>query len=392
MGKKPNKVLEIFAILIMCISSGSVYFFRLHVVITLLLTLFFSIYFYFVYPHPSNKKSWHFVLLYVSYISVNFVLLNSFTRINRIAPYLVFAISSYFILSKLTYEIIAKRLLQVVGGLSFVSIWVYFLYSIGVLEAESITTTYSDYLLCLYHCVGWEGPFNRLAGIYWEPGAYQIVLNITLFISITYYSKFRELFSKKTIFYIVSILVAIILTLSTTGYITFFLVICWAMIKYGFVKLKANLAIFVVTLSLLAVIGNFLYNSDAIQNKIEQSESTNRSSYTVRLADNLGLIQMISERPLSGWSVGSPAFEERAFSLDNETSSNGDLFFMAIFGVPFFLFVLCRCYFHAKYFGIHPWLSVFFFVLFNIAECFLYYPLVFLFLIDFNNSINKNKI
>ena len=389
--RKKNNILEILAVLVMCISSGSVYFFRLHVAATLLITLLFSVYFYIIYPSPSNRKSFFFVLLYITYISINFILFNNISRVNRVIPYLVFGISSYFILSKLTLEIIAKRLLQVVGVLSFISIIVYVFYYIGIFSAVTMTSSYTDYMVCLYHCVGWAEPFDRLAGIYWEPGAYQIVLNITLFINIAYYSQFRRLFSKKTSFYTLSVISAIILTQSTTGYITFFIILLWAMIKYKYFIIKGNLLVLVFTFSILSVIGTLLYTSDAIQTKIAQSESSGRSSYTVRLADNLGLIQMISERPLFGWSVGSTSFEERAFSLDNETSSNGDLYFMAIFGVPFYLFIIRRCYYHTKYMGWPPMLSVFFFIFFNIAECFLYYPLVFLFLIDFVDSKRSIK-
>lgn len=129
-----------------------------------------------------------------------------------------------------------------------------------------------------------------------------------------------------------------------------------------------------------------LYSSKPIQDKLEQSKSDSRSSYTIRYADNMALMQMISEKPLFGYGLGTREFNTRSLQLDNETSSNGDLFFAALFGIPFYLFVLLQCAVRAKDFNLPRWLFVLFFILFNIAECFLYYPLVFLFFIKLKTS------
>lgn len=50
----------------------------------------------------------------------------------------------------------------------------------GVLTPVHTERSGRYFLMIAFHNFGWGWLFHRLAGIYWEPGAYQIILNSVL--------------------------------------------------------------------------------------------------------------------------------------------------------------------------------------------------------------------
>lgn len=383
-NKNHNK-LEYFAILFMVICCGSQFFFRFHGAVTMISFFLFSVFYHFKSTNKEDKRSKKFIIIYTTFLVFNFICNNIVSRdINRILPYIIFGISSYLILSRMSFDSLSLKLMKVVLYLSIISFIVFILCEIGSIGYSLITYNGEPYLMCGINVIGWSEPFHRFAGIFWEPGANQIIINWTIFIVLLSESTFEGV--KKHKKYLLILVLMSLATMSTTGYFTLILILIYAYSKfYGFRKLSFGR---IIAVSLMLPTIMLIYNSDAVQEKLHQGDNLEtRSSFTVRLADNVAMIEMIKERPLMGFGVGSLDFQKRSLFYDNETSSNGDLFFMTIFGIPFFLFILINCYSWAKVMGHNPYWVCLMFVFFNIGECFLYYPLIFTLLIkQFKNT------
>lgn len=369
----------------MVISCGSQFFFRFHGAITMSLLFLFSIFYHHTSTNKGNKESRKFILLYITFLVLNFFYNNIFCRdINRILPYIIFGMSSYLILSKMTFEILTLKLMKVVSLLSLMSFFIFLLCEIGIIGYNTITYNGGNYLMCGPNVIGWSEPFHRFAGIFWEPGANQIIINWTIFLVLLKESTVQGLKIHRR--YLIILILMSLATMSTTGYFTLMLISVYGYLKYYSVRKMSYSKVVMGILIVQALIS--IYNSAVVQEKLQQGENLNsRSSYTVRLADNLGMVEMIKERPLIGYGVGSYEFQKRSQFYDNETSSNGNLFFITIFGIPFYLFVLIHCYSWASTMGHNPLGVCLMFIFFNIGECFLYYPLIFTLLIkQYKNS------
>ena len=381
---KQEKILLNTAVLLILIASGSQAFYRFHVSITLLFFLLFSVFFYIHYPYKSNIRSLPFVNYYCLYILFNFFVLNSnHTDSLRVVPYVVFAVGSFLILSKISWPVLVDRLIVIVGYLAAISIVVFVIGELNIISPRIVDYNGVGVFMLFFHVIGWEEPFHRLAGIYWEPGAYQIVLNSTLLIAINFLFDKPKAEIKGYYKYLLLIFVGSILTFSTTGYVILFIIaVYYFYLKYKFNK-QGNLNVFRLSfiIACVASVAYFVFMSAPIQKKMSQLESGGYNSTMVRQADNLALIQMIAEKPIFGYGLASKEFNKRSEQLDNITSSNGDLFFAANFGLPFFLLVMMFCYIKAKALNLPPFFNVILFFMLNIGECFLYYPFVFIFLI-----------
>lgn len=176
---------------------------------------------------------------------------------------------------------------------------------------------------------------SRLASIFWEPGQYQVVIFYILFMFIDELTDFSNL--KRNLWKFGPIFLGILMTQSTTGYAVMALLLLTMMVKS---KLKPS---YFVLYAIFCVGAYFLYNSDAIQKKVEQSQNQQEeSSFTIRMADNLACLQATMERPIIGWGGSNMALNKRLNNLGNETSSNAWLYATAMFGIPIVLWiVLC---------------------------------------------------
>ena len=389
LNKKSNRILINIALLSIIVASGSQAFFRFHGTITQVGFLLFSILFHNHFPCHTNRRSLTFVCFYSFYVLVNscFINGNGLGTI-EILTYVIFAIGAYLIISKIPWNVFVDRLIIIVGYLAIVSIVVFIISELNILTPSIVEYKGVSYYLLFYHVIGWAEPFHRLAGIYWEPGAYQIVLNSTLLVAINFLKTKEKDERRKYYRYLSFIISASLLTLSTTGYVILFLLLSYIVyLKNRYTKLSYKSFIsLIISLILLVITSYGVFMSEPIQKKINQFESGGTNSAMIRQADNLALIQMISEKPLFGYGLKTAEFSKRSEQLDNLTSSNGNLFFASIFGIPFYLLILFRCYQRSKEMGDPPIFNTILFVAINMGECFLYYPFIFIFLLYPSNQ------
>lgn len=371
---------------LMLFASGSVYGFTFHAIFVVYAFLFYSVYLYSKRKiRCRNSRNIAILSIIVSYLCFNYFIINNNhpTPPNQIIVNVSFAIGAFFFISSVSYDRFKQCILKSVSILAGLSVIVFFAVQTRLLPIELIAKGTKIYTMSLFHCVGWEGGiFDRLAGIYWEPGAYQIVLNLVLLLFLSDFVQGN--LHKIDRYRLIIILVASILTRSTAGY----LVLGLLSIAYMYLRVKYVKKTNIWKLALVGIIVfssiSYLLNSDVVTNKLAQ-QGTQDTSYEIRAADNLAMVTMITNRPIFGYGLDTREGATINMLLDNKTSSNGILANCSTWGVPYVLFLLLLVYMNIKKMNTNlPVIVVFFFYLIiNTFEVFLHYPLMYMFIFTF---------
>lgn len=175
--------------------------------------------------------------------------------------------------------------------------------------------------------IGQRG-FCRAGGIFWEPGAFAVYLNIALFFSFFLCEKLQY---RKIITYIIALLI----TVSTTGYITLFiLLLLFATLGEGFNNNKLNKMI--IALSLVAIFSFVVLNNTVLFYSLFGKIINKTSTTQVRVASLVGGFQIAMDRPL----FGALASNIRPLMLTYQPTSGGMLtntisYQFAAYGFPF---------------------------------------------------------
>lgn len=251
------------------------------------------------------------------------------------ADYVQFALGVYLLCSSVDINRFRDLLLKYLVWLSVISIIVQIGHDyLGIFPASTYVDARGEprYLSLGLFTTEWGE--NRLASIFWEPGQYQIVIYYILVLFADEWSDISKIGHSVRKFSV--LIIAIILTLSTTAYLILGFVMLVVLVRSGSGYLKY--LPFILALCCTAMY--FIYNSEAVQRKVEMQEDENQeSSYTIRLADNLACIMVTLEDPLTGFGPGSDEMESRLFSEGSETSSNGWFYGSAQLGIPYILFL-----------------------------------------------------
>ena len=169
------------------------------------------------------------------------------------------------------------------------------------------------------------------------------------------------------------------MTISTAG----ILWLCLFMAYFAFnrlksrqISVKAAILIFVLCSGAVAI-----YYSDMVQDKLQMRTDSSASSMEIRSADNIGLLVLISEKPLWGWGIDSKTKARRNEELNNLTSSNGILAMTSQLGL---LFLLFWSYYLIKkmkqfYHGKMITGAFFLFLFLNAFEVYWYFPVALIF-------------
>lgn len=176
--------------------------------------------------------------------------------------------------------------------------------------------------------------YQRNAGPFWEPGAYQAFIMIGMIMIICYKDKIKN---SKLKFII--LLVTLLTTQSTAGYILLGLLVVtfWGDILEVFTyerdKVLSQKSILILPLVCVVIFFIIFYiiNSDKIINKFDE----NNASFSIRSGDICKSLQLISEKPFFGYGSG----EERLLrenSIGIKHNSVGLLSLIYTYGMIFF--------------------------------------------------------
>ena len=249
--------------------------------------------------------------------------------------YIVFAIGMFLIMSIVDFDHFRNLLLRYLVWLSIVSIIVQIGHDyLGIFPATAYVdaTGHPRFLSLGLFTTEWGE--NRLASFFWEPGQYQVVIYYILVLFADEWSDIKTL--RKNLFKFGILVIALIMTISTTAYIILGILVLIIIQKNG----QRYIKYIPVLLLFGSIAAYFLYNSDAIQKKVEQSEEGNaESSYMIRVADNIGCLMVTLEDPLTGFGPGSAEMAKLLLAEGSETSSNGWLYGSAQLGIPYIIFL-----------------------------------------------------
>lgn len=331
-------LLDNIVLLLILLSSGTAYFYLYHAGVTLLTFLAFSIIFVAKSRHKFNKNV--FVVVYGLLIPINYLMFGY--DMNLIGD-VIFLTSTYFILSCFNYNTFRRCFFDVTIALGFLSIILEILYLIGtitpILYGDRATGLFGHYMYAFHSFGGglW-GMNTQLYGIFWEPGIYQMVLNIALILNLDLldnkvYVPFKKI--KLTI-----LLLAIVLTRSTTGYLVLGTVIV------GYFLYKSANSKMSKLLSVLSMI--VFWMVIAYSTVVADKFSEDNASFLARSNDWVALSKAIYEKPFWGSGVNMAVFDKIAQKYEMHGSKSAGLLLqtaeMGIFWLLAFYYSLRKEY------------------------------------------------
>lgn len=178
---------------------------------------------------------------------------------------------------------------------------------------------------------GWNEIFKRNSGPFWEPGAFQGFINIAILLIIFYMDNIKKAKTK-----IIILIITLLTTQSTTGYIVFLMIL----VIFGFDiirKFRINIILRCLVLVIIIASGIFIIASNNISNKLDESNQ----STAIRSGDYKQSIRMIIEKPIFGYGPGQ-AKTRRELQLGISDNSNGLLSMVCTYGIIFSIYYIYR--------------------------------------------------
>jgi len=373
--KLDSSKIDYAVIIMMLLSSGSAYFYMLKPSITILLFFFVA---FSKWILTSN-----YVIKYNSFSIVYLLLivLGSYRHGFNIfyLTHCLYLVGTMLAFSTISFEDFRKKYLNVVFILSLFSLIVYLLFLFNIITPNLIQGVTDGYYIFLFNNFGHSqfGIHDRMCSIFWEPGIYQIVLNIAILFNINLFknSSIKDRDFRKLLL----ILCCLFLTRSTAGYLTFALIVFFIFRDY-FSRFKYLYLLF-PTVSFF-----FLYillSSSVITDKFDESNV----SFIIRFGDILSLLKIICLYPVFGVGVSSSLFIELSTKFRSVANSNGLLLQISQYGLIWLVAYISSVMYNLRHMkiGIPIVFSFVIILLLNFGEPLSYTPLLLLFTQKFKN-------
>lgn len=343
-----DKVLDVFAVLWIILSSNSLVYCILNMRMSMAVLGAIAI-LYLLKNGCVNKKNFNICVTICSIVALNLLINYEYTSINEnIFILLIRLFSLMIIMSNISSERFMEYFVKILLVLSVISI-VCFGFSVmwGNMTLPFQTTiTYNGkyYIYTFYHTLGRWKIFERNAGIFWEPGGFQIFLNFALLFLLVKPRLFLEKWSMRQ--YIVSIVVivaTILTTMSTTGFICMALVLIIG-ILHGDTDTRTKRILTLVIILALVVFAIVENQMGIIQSKAIDQEG----SFDTRYNDTIVSFSLGLDR-LFGYGYANTYTPNVLASNGVTDNSNGLGGFMICFGLPLTIVYLVYTWFRMKH-------------------------------------------
>lgn len=359
--------------LLLIINSGSsigIIFGSITIPIYLWVTIIITL----VNKRPINIKNLLILLFITLYCIINyFIHINDNPYIKSYIVLLMNLIATMLFISSIKYSAFKKAFINI---MFIVSLYCMIIFIVG-LNFNLNQYAYNvgkHYLFMGFNLFAiWIG---RNSGIFWEPGGYQIFLNMALF----FLMDGKEL-NFSTIDWIKSaiIILSIITTKSATGYIVL------AMIVFYFFSKKVNIkniftSTFIIPVGIAILL--LIFNSQAIQMKLSKTNP----SFLERKHHFIYSLKAIKQSPWTGFGYLSKTRIKLSETYGLKDNSVG-IFSVALnFGIPYTVIYLTRI---IHIYGRQHYFNKFIFIAFMSAICvsqaIFDYPILLMFLFNFWN-------
>lgn len=300
--------------------------------------------------------------------------------------YLIRMFSAFFLCSSIDFEDFKQKFIKGVSIIAVISLIVYGLrYMQGGAGYET--------MFGLFRTVVVNGTV-RNAGIFWEPGAYQVFLNLALFLTLQKYN-FKMFGSGKTmrqhLWLLILFVVGIISTFSTTGYLLLMINIVTLYLKnYKSMRRTQKVALGFPLFIAMVVVLYLVINTDTLIGKF--TGTGNYGSTITRMADLEGSIEIIKHN-LLGLGHGTRTWYETYARYRILNNSTGLLAAVCSMGIFFGVYYVYRIMRYSRYEIKNAWLSYALLVLCaGMSENFYFYPIYFVMLYSFKNRVDSEVI
>ncbi|MEK4012841.1 O-antigen ligase family protein [Peribacillus sp. FSL M8-0224] len=341
-----KSLLEYILITEIIFLSGSLYFSNNTLMVMLLSSLGVYLIFNKVYIKRDNTLILILLLLLIT-SQYLFTYING-VSIKNIAIIIINLITLYFIQNNMERSIFFNKYINLMVIISFVSLICFILinfFNIGELPlSKSIISGVTEYKITPYYNMGitqyyWldgyeaqhENGFKRNSGIFWEPGAFQAFINIALLmLANKYIEKFKggkvNSFVKKDRYKVIILILALLTTQSTTGYMLGGLIFICTLLgakKNINSKYLMRTILFIFFFFIIVILS-------PIKEVIIDKLINQTGSYDTRFNDNLASFKIFLDRPLWGYGYSSVTYhlKEIENNLFDNSSGLGLLFGM----------------------------------------------------------------
>ncbi len=327
---------------IICLSGG-VRFGKVSIIMFFFLSVFAYI--------KNNKGGFSSYNVGVITALIGWILLNNYFFIPKprnaeIWRFLIFSSSMFFVISSFNFQDFKNKIYSCFNLLCWISIIVQV--ACRYLNIISYYYTYIDNHrkgMCMYFFnVAWgAGSGNifsydiRLSSIYWEPGQFQIVAFFILVLFIDDIIILEDW--RRNLMKFASIIICILLSFSTTGYLVLGLLIFYVII-FNSTSMRYKILFPLFLVAGFAFYHNAIYKSDVVQRKFSAAEYDGPSSYQTRVNDNVALFKISNKYPITGVGLVSSKYRELSERYEARTTSNGWLVASASNGYPYLCLLL----------------------------------------------------
>ena len=296
------------------------------------------------------RRIWYFFTAFLCVIILQVLILNIFDSAalaalsNIIAGMIVYSYYRLVGIDVLISEIMTVMKIMIVLGLISAILYTFFPDLFSVYE---FTDSYGDkrrvshVAFLFYRIIGIK---DRLCGFFWEPGIYQIYLNIFLILQL---GKYKEKV------WILAAILSVILTISTTGDIILSIILLHELFKKVYMTKNRYTVIAVLAAAAIGLGYGYKIVSDNISNKVS---GENQGSFFARQADVIAGLTIAYENPLMGIGANTERFKqmrsqivwqgELTGSQTKDTgNTNGLVGLMYVWGIPlavWYLWGVCR--------------------------------------------------
>lgn len=335
MRKFVNNLLDYIIISILIIISGAVIYQQYNQEFLIIsLILFIIIYLIRSKKYNINKTNIIFLFVIIIALGLNYLLNISDSSLTKYISYIIRFLISILIIGMIKFNSFRIKYCNIIVSLSLMSLIFYtiiilnksFAYNFPVIQ-DFAGSYFGNAILYAYRLPIVSNYRNN--SIFWEPGAFQAILNVALFFEL-FFEKNNNI---KRYIYIITI----ITTFSTTGYILLLLNILIYIIRRKNNISKIYLSMIIIIFILFSSLGSVIIN------KFDQENL----SYSRRNVDFLADIDISVETTFNLIIGGGPSkyledfpIKISSYGMMGTSSSNSITSTLAQFGLIFFILFL----------------------------------------------------
>lgn len=344
-----KKIFDYWVVLWIILFSGSLYFqiqrIRLSMVIIMVTTIIL-----FLRTRKIDKRNFKIVVIIVSIIIFNTVInLTNGVDINLGILMLVKIVFLLVVQSNMSFSDFKKKFVLLMFIEAIVSLFCFLWVDVLAISALPLqhweAGANNGYYLTPYYTIGWSNVpvFGRNAGLFNEPGSHQIFLNLALLFLLDD-TKRSGLSKTKFTFVFITIIIAVLTTMSTTGYLSLFLILT----IYIFIQNNSANSIFektrkrqIIFLVLVAFVALIIIESSS---GIVEDKLSGGGSYRTRENDTSIGYQIAASKPFFGYGLLSTNTSIMLSNYGIVNISNGMASFFIKSGYIFGLLLLFVTY------------------------------------------------